>query len=850
MSGKGGGGGGSNNGKGNNGISGIPAASRKMVQSLREIVNNYPEHEIYATLKECNMDPNEAISRLLSQDPFHEVKSKREKKKENKDTTESRSRGANNTSNRGGRGVTDRYVGRGGTNQFNTSDSGVLGVKPAYKKENGTHAYGGSTSSVSSMAGNNLNRHPPSCSDLLASEKKTFAVGMGDGILSSSQPSGLQSAWGVPGQVSMADIVKMGRPQGKASAVPNSSSHNVNHQNVWEPPAELQGHASTVSDSNTDLGTAVSQLVSHDDEWTYIEQPHTSGVSRGVEAHADSELYSDSSNLDEAEEHGKAHLDDRLAGDGPVEILNADHVGPASVSARSTQDVDSGFDGNLYKDYQHHRHPFENKEAEDSVASVAANLDQLSLQKDDQGAQSEEHNPSVVIPDHLQLHTPDCLNLSFGSFGSSTKAAFSGPGSFASRPLEDNLEESPEADVSSIGHSNARNPECYGDEHLASTSDGNLVNRTGLSENYEAPSVSQSEVLRQETQEAAQGSQYMFPSSSPGFTYENTQQADAVFPPQTSSQMQNLGPFSSVMAYTNSLPSALLASTVQTARDEIPYSPFPLSQSVPTQYSNVASSISGPSISMPEALRASNISTPQQPPQNLPGASVATGPALPQHLAVHPYSQPALPLGHFANMISYPFLPQSYSYMPSPFQQAFAGNSTYHQSLAAVLPQYKNSVSVSSLSQSAAIPSGYGFGSSTSIPGGNFPLNPPAAPTGTTIGYDDIISSQYKDNNHMLSQLQQNENSAMWVHGPGSRTMSAVPANSYYNLQGQNQQSGGFRQGQQPSQHFSPLGYPNIYHSQAGISLEHQQQNPRDASLNGSQGQPSKQSQQIWQNSY
>ncbi|KAJ7947161.1 GBF-interacting protein 1-like [Quillaja saponaria] len=116
---------------------------------------------------------------------------------------------------------------------------------------------------------------------------------MGDGILSSSQPSGLQSAWGVPER--------------------------------WEPPAELQGHASTVSDSNTDLGTAVSQLVSHDDEWTYIEQPHTSGVSRGVEAHADSELYSDSSNLDEAEEHGKAHLDDRLAGDGPVEILNADH---------------------------------------------------------------------------------------------------------------------------------------------------------------------------------------------------------------------------------------------------------------------------------------------------------------------------------------------------------------------------------------------------------------------------------------------------------------------------------------------------------------------------------------------
>ena len=63
MSGRVGGGG----GKGSNGISGIPSASRKMVQSLKEIVNNYADHEIYAMLKECNMDPNEAVSRLLSQ---------------------------------------------------------------------------------------------------------------------------------------------------------------------------------------------------------------------------------------------------------------------------------------------------------------------------------------------------------------------------------------------------------------------------------------------------------------------------------------------------------------------------------------------------------------------------------------------------------------------------------------------------------------------------------------------------------------------------------------------------------------------------------------------------------------
>ncbi|CAH2042834.1 unnamed protein product [Thlaspi arvense] len=90
----------------------------------------------------------------------------------------------------------------------------------------------------------------------------------------------------------------------------------------------------------------------------------------------------------------------------------------------------------------------------------------------------------------------------------------------------------------------------------------------------------------------------------------------------------------------------------------------------------------------------------------------------------------------------------------------------------------------------------------------------------------------------------------MWLHGPSSRTISAVPGSTCYSFQGQNQQPSGFRQSQQPSQNYGALGYPNFYHSQSGISLEHQQQNSRDGPLVGSQGQPPKQSQQIWQNSY
>lgn len=110
----------------------------------------------------------------------------------------------------------------------------------------------------------------------------------------------------------------------------------------------------------------------------------------------------------------------------------------------------------------------------------------------------------------------------------------------------------------------------------------------------------------------------------------------------------------------------------------------------------------------------------------------------------------------------------------------------------------------------------------------------------------------------LASVLLQSDNSAMWVHGPGSRTMPAVPAGNYYNFQGQSQQPAGLRQGQQPSQHFGgALGYPNFYQS-TGISLEqqqqhqHQQQMARDGTLIGahSQGQQPKQPPQLWQNTY
>ncbi|KAK6797271.1 hypothetical protein RDI58_004973 [Solanum bulbocastanum] len=825
------------------GVQSIPAGSRKMVQSLKEIVN-CPEPEIYAMLKECNMDPNEAVNRLLTQDTFHEVKSKREKRKESKDTTESRPRGAISNSGRGSRGGAERYVGRGGSESTKPI--------PGYRKDNGSNT--SNLTSTLGVSGSNISRRATTISDIAANESKKSAPAAVDGVSSVSQretSSGYQPTWGgVPGQVSMADIVKMGRPQSKVPSAPNVSHHNVNaNQN------HIQGLPSGASHQNTqwsdDHTTKVSEVhrepqhLSTDEEWPLIEPPSVASQTSISEPPADSELHPDPANLSYDRINHQNEIDEvqgtdnctiENLGSPPSRRLQEDNAGGASI-----------YENDLYG-YQNQNHTFDHQQVEDvndSVSSVAANLQQLNVQ-DDGGVPPEGDGPSVVIPDHLQVQTADCSHLSFGSFGSGISGSFSGP--LASAPATSTLEDAPkEVDGSSVGHLGSRASEYYGDESLRHASESNLYHRTNASSvNYDSPSASQPEPLKSETNE--QGNQYSYPSSAAGYTYESAQQLTAAFSqPQTSSQMQNLTPFSNVMAFTNSLPSTLSAANVHAGREtDLSYLPFSATQAMAMKYGSSVSSIGGSTISMPESLKSAGFPSAQSTQQTLSGTSVTTGPTVPQHLAVHPYNQPTLPLGPFGNMISYPFMPQSYTYMPSAFQQPFAGNSNYHQSLAAVLPQYKNSVSVSSLPQPASVTSAYGgFGNTASIPG-NFPMNPPAAPSGTNLSYDDMLSSQYKDTNHLMS-LQQSENSAMWLHGPGSRTMSAVPANTYYAFQGQNQQSSGFRQAQQPLQNHGSLGYPNFYHSQAGISLEHQQQNPRDGSLGGgSQGQP-KPSQQLWQ---
>ncbi|XP_034900257.1 uncharacterized protein [Populus alba] len=95
----------------------LSARVRKIIQSIKEIVGNFSDADIYMVLKETNMDPNETVQKLLNQDPFHEVKRKRDKKKESmsyRGSVDSRKQPENFGQGMRPRTFLDRYARRGG----------------------------------------------------------------------------------------------------------------------------------------------------------------------------------------------------------------------------------------------------------------------------------------------------------------------------------------------------------------------------------------------------------------------------------------------------------------------------------------------------------------------------------------------------------------------------------------------------------------------------------------------------------------------------------------------------------------------------------------------------------------
>ncbi|CAK7346676.1 unnamed protein product [Dovyalis caffra] len=874
----------------------MPAASKKVVQSIKEIVDkNCTDTEIYLVLCDCNMDADTAIQKLLSQDTFHQVKSKRGRRKEMKETQESKARDNNN----GYRGVKvggEYNVGHV-PSQFSYNDLG----KAAYRKENGLVATLEPSSSTLIYRVKTSNEQPSSNNDSCNAEDRRKATGSGDTISSSVQlSSGTQAAWsgGTSGHVSMADIVRMGRPHNRGSQIPmetsytpqdvvdkvNSSQHRrkPSCDSSSSPPEVHQGlqrpHMSRVSETIHESGLKAS----FHDEWPVFEQQTAADGSFtfNVSNTSSTEMFSNQSYFFG---DGTNLTEDHKLEDVQVSGRDAANKNPGSYCAESAfpcrrqENVSSAVGGSrcgdgLLKDITHdswrsmndHREgtgsgfhlPFPNGAAplNDEVFSATVNLQQLSLGKEEPEVPPSQDNHAVLFPEYMQALAADCSHLSFGTYKSGPYNAVSGP--LESTSIKTDLEE--------IRH---ENPEDLGeilrDEQLGSMSATHRL--TGGVVIHKMPVYSEPELLRQNIHEESHGCEYTHPSSVPDSNFKEPQELGSLGV-RIHPKARNLSSLHmELQASSTTLPMDLLASTIQSSRDsDYAKSSFLGTQSMPLRFGSTVSYTSNPSISQSEVTSPRAFSLPMSYSPTLPGATIAPQPALSHHLSANLYSQPTVSLEGLTNLTGYPAVPQNYASNPSAaFHQAYQDSSVFHDSLSSMgysHPQYRTGASRSNLSSSESNMSGYGgFVSAANFPGSVLQA---AAPIVSAGGYD-VLHSQYQERNNYTT-LHQNDGS--------SRMMSALPDNGHFGLQGHGQLLSGYPHGQQQlsrdyrslwqlnnyqqgqqqlSQEYGALFHAKSYHSQAGIPSEQPHQSHIDLSFSSSQeGSAPKQLQQLWQQSY
>lgn len=202
------------------------------------------------------------------------------------------------------------------------------------------------------------------------------AAGESDLMSSTVPPSpGLQRAWaGVPGQVSMADIVKMGRPQGKVSGTSNAPVlppySAVTHDDFQQLDQSSKVY---MSDPNDDWPLDEHQGRPASDEWPPFENSRTAVSSTLDSQVGESKLYGGASDLplDGTSQHLTSQLDNiHLLEDGSLEN-NASHMGLASVSNRNIQgddDVERSYsENNVYENinaFQPHMHSYDHNEGD------------------------------------------------------------------------------------------------------------------------------------------------------------------------------------------------------------------------------------------------------------------------------------------------------------------------------------------------------------------------------------------------------------------------------------------------------------------------------------------------------
>ncbi|XP_042446115.1 GBF-interacting protein 1-like isoform X1 [Zingiber officinale] len=759
----------------------IPAGVRRTIQNIKEIAGNHSDEEIYAMLKECSMDPNETTQKLLLQDTFHEVKRKRDKRKENvREPAEPRWRpGMQGRGGRGGRGnyssrslPNDTTAGRNATSGKESGlNQGIDKAQMSISTTPDTENKPALSSSVSGIVNGPSNiEHPVSSQgsnvsgvDGAPSEANSDAVTTK--TTNPRLPSKDAKCGSAPGQLQR-DMDQFS--SNKLVMVPSTDTHTPSelgttkqikpHGSVTDEPVEKSQVASS---SSGPLGSRPSS--------TYNNRfQHPSGMQKAPLANKEWKPKSVLANPAQASETNDTS-------EVPV-VIEAVSQPLLTLSLTTPKGVS---------------------------VNLAKKVEELKLS-------DRQH---VIIPNHLQVPESERHGLSFGSFD----ANFEFNTVLTKDTTRDNIETPPyessqETDETIEKHSLSNNATSSAAEEDDFSEHPQLSEQ--VTESYSVKEIVASNITSPEKEyNEANQEDNLAPESSQNVVLQSMPSYPPVgLVPQLGSHIASFEGSDSHARDMSRLPSFLVQQPYDPSTSYFnPFyrpspdadgriSPFFASGAstryngnialLPAQAGQASQENTNPIVlptvgSTPLGTQASgtmqgSLAIPQQSvPVFRQPAGLHISHYSPNYIPYSQYFSPFYPpppaVHHFLSSAAFPQQPLTGGMYPSPGAATPAAAAAVKYSL----PQYKPGSNTGN-STIVGLPNVYGSYNSTQAGY----TSVPAVSTGNSTTNEELGSSQFKENNVYISG-QQSEGPPVWIPAPG-RDMSSLQASSFYNIpQGQ-----------------------------------------------------------------
>lgn len=742
----------------------LSAGVRRTIQSLKEIVGNHSDADIYVALKETNMDPNETAQKLLNQDPFHEVKRKRDRKKEPQISVHRSfvSVDAKKNTNLVVKinAYPDRNARRGGTGRNTTSDAGASRefrvVRDNRVNQTTSADSKPGASSTSKSAGVTSNESVKSIPTNTARHQEPPVVQQSSQPLKShveSQPKLTKDSAAVGsgrkemvGEKRLPSSSAPSRTQTKANGPQPNSTNSSNSSVVGlyssssDPvhvPSPNSRPAANVGAIRREVGVVGSRRQSSENSAKSSSTQSTS-------------LSNTQSGRD-----GHSRESARPKTDQMKQNTTSESAVPGPAVSRSFSN--NAYGSRSHQPMGHQKGPQPNKEwkpksivkpSADGPGVIGSPAKTVSppennpedLKKDRAQMQDDlsrinlSENQNVIIAAHIRVSESDRCRLTFGSLGSELDTTANSVGVAASGAEELSIEPS--------GSATASGPESSGDEPAGSKQLEIMDESVRSSDSNSPSSGAQSD--RQLTEKIDSSSpQNLNEYADVGLVRgNNTTYTPESVHQQDTSELPSFSGYDPQMAYDMSYFRPIVDETVRG-------SGLPSSQEVLNAHTTNATPSS--TIAMVQQQQ-------QQLAQMYPQLHVSHY-AMPYRQFLSPVYVPPMPVPGYSNSPAYPHPSNGSSYVLMP------GNSSH------LTPKY-------GIQQFKPVPAGSptAFGNFTSPAG--YAMNTPGV-VASTAGHDDSSRLKYKDSLYVPNP--QAETSEIWMN---PRDIPGLQS-SYYNMPGQ-----------------------------------------------------------------